>query len=54
MLTNRKKGVLTKFIEDDNGLTYVEVTEEGVIFVQAVIQNYEWFTKKEVYKAVLA
>ena len=53
-MTNRKTVVATKFIEDENGLPYVEATKEGVMYVQTGRQNCEWFTKKEVDKAVLA
>ena len=45
-MTNRKTDAVTKFIEDENGMTYVEATKEGVMFVHTVRQNYEGFTKK--------
>ena len=32
LVTNSKTDVTTKFIEDDNGLPYVEATKEGAIF----------------------
>ena len=48
MVTNRNTDVATKFIEYYNGLTYMEATKEGLIFVQTVRQNYEGLTKKEV------
>ena len=32
-VTNRKTDVATKFIEDENGMPYVEATKEGVMFV---------------------
>ena len=48
LVTDSKAGVTTKFIEDDNGLPYVDSTKEGVIFVHTVRQNYEDFKKKEV------
>ena len=53
MVTNRKTDVATKFIEDENGLIFVESTKEVVMFFQTIRNNYEGFTEKEVEKAVL-
>ena len=53
LVTNRKTDVATKFIEDENGLIFVESTKEVVMFVQKIRNNYEGFTEKEVEKAVL-
>ena len=54
LVTKRKTDVATNFIEDENGLPYVEATKEGVIFVHKFRQNYDGLTKKEAEKAVLA
>ena len=53
LATNRKTDISTKFIEDKNGLPYVEAANKGLMFVQTVRQNYEGFTNKEVEKALL-
>ena len=46
LVTNRKIDVVTKLIEYENGLPYVDSTKEGVMFVQTVRQKYEGFTNK--------
>ena len=62
IVTNKTTGVSVKFQEGDNGLPYIQMTEENKAFVHTVelnfIQNvrkkYEGFIKGDVESAVLA
>ena len=59
--TNKTTGVSVKFREGDDGLPYIQATEENKAFVQSVAlnfvqtvrKNYEGFTNRDVNRDVL-
>ena len=61
-MTNKTTGVSVKFQEGDDGLPYIQATEDNKEFVQSVAlnfihtvrKNYEGFAKRDVERAVLA
>ena len=62
IVTKKTTGVSVKFQEGDDGLTYIQVTEENKAFFQSVAlkfvhtvrKNYEGFTNRDAERSVLA